>query len=195
MRRPVLVLLSIATALSVTPLSARVRPNFSGAWKQNNDRCVPKQRSTATITIKNLDPQLTVEIASVSGSAPLSRAVKQYTTDGKPSRMMDSEGDEIDTSVAWRDQSLVFSTDEHEDGKIKHSEEIWTLIDDGAALQRVRKDWRGQTQTLVYMKLPTMTASAALKSPGKDPEANHADSSETLAASRPRLASLRLGGD
>jgi hypothetical protein len=147
-------LLFIAGLLFVTQLQAQSHPDLTGSWKQNNDRCVPRQHGEATITITIHDPKLTVEIDSVYGQAPRSHAVKDYNTDGKPAVMKDSEGDEIDTTVAWRDQSLVFSTDEHEDGKIKHSEEVWTLIDNGTALERVRKGFRaGQTQTLIYVRV------------------------------------------
>ncbi len=143
----------LAALLAIPALRAQTHPDFSGVWKQANERCIPKQSGEATITIKQHDPELSVEIASRMGTAPLSRGEKLYTLNGKPTMMKDSEGDEVDNAVSWHGQSIVFSTDEHEDGRILHSEETWTLVENGAVLQRIRTGLKsGRTQTLIYLK-------------------------------------------
>jgi hypothetical protein len=38
--------------------------------------------------------------------------------------------------------SLIFSIEEHEDGRILHLEERWSLIENGATLQGIR-EWAG----------------------------------------------------
>jgi hypothetical protein len=47
-----------------------------------------------------------------------------------------TDGDEFHTSVIWKDSSLVFSIEEHEDGRILQSKETWSLIEDA---QRFRE--------------------------------------------------------
>jgi hypothetical protein len=143
----------LAVPALTAALHAETHPDFSGVWKQANERCIPKQSGEATITIKQHDPQISIEMASKMGTAPVSRGEKLYTLNGKPTMMKDSEGDEVDNSVTWHDKSIVFSTDEHEDGRILHSEETWTLVENGSVLQRIRTGLKsGRTQTLIYVK-------------------------------------------
>ena len=52
--------------------------------------------------------------------------MQRYTTDGKVSMSTGADGDEFHTSVVWKESSLVFSIEEHEDGRILLSRETWT---------------------------------------------------------------------
>jgi hypothetical protein len=128
--------------------------NFSGTWKQSNERCIPKRTGDVTLRIDHQDPRLVVETMILRGAAPARHAVQNYSTDGKVSVSTGADGDEFHTSITWSGPSLVFAIEEHEDGRILHSKETWTLIENGAALQRVRElsDKGGETQTFVYLR-------------------------------------------
>ena len=72
-------------------------------------------------------------------SGPPRHAVQRYSTDGRTSVSTGADGDEFHTSVTWSGPSLVFAVEEHEDGRIILSKETWTLIENGAALERCRE--------------------------------------------------------
>jgi len=137
-------------AFGQTPL------NFSGTWKLSNDRSLPKRTGgDVTLRIDHRDPQLTVETSILRASAAARRAMQRNTTDCKVAISTGADGDEFRTSVVWSGQSLVFSVEEHEEGRILHSKETWTLVEDGAALQRVReRSDGGEKQTLIYLPQP-----------------------------------------
>ena len=64
-----------------------------------------------------------------------------------------ADGDEFHTSITWSGLSLVFAVEEHEDGRILLSKETWTLLENGAVLQRVRgRSDGGEKQTLIYTR-------------------------------------------
>jgi hypothetical protein len=80
-----------------------------------------------------------------------------YSTDGRTSSSTGTDGDEFQTSVVWKGESLAFSIEEHEDGRVIHSRETWMLIENGSALQidRVILDASAegrQEQTLIYVR-------------------------------------------
>jgi hypothetical protein len=82
--------------------------------------------------------------------------VQRHTTDGKTSISIGADGDEFHTSIVWNGQSLVFSIEEHEDGRILLSNETWTLIDNGAVLQKVREMLNRSApgkQTIIYLRI------------------------------------------
>ena len=128
-------------------------PNFSGLWKQDNNRCQPQRKGDVSLSIKHHDPELTVETTIARSSGSTRHALQHYSTDGSVSISTGADGDEFHTSIHWQDQSLVFSVDEHEDGRILRSEETWTLIEGGTTLQRVRRN-KEDTQTLFYVRQP-----------------------------------------
>jgi hypothetical protein len=128
--------------------------DFSGLWKQDNDRCQPKRNGDVTLRIEHHDPELTVETSISRNSASSRHAVQKYTTDGKVSVSTGADGDEFNTLVVWKDSSLVFSIEEHEDGRILQSKETWSVIEEGATLERIRERPNGETQTLFFRRLP-----------------------------------------
>ena len=132
--------------------SAAVHPDFSGAWKQSNERSVPQRSGDVTLQIEQHDPLLTVETTIVRGSGASRHALQRYTVDGKVSVSTGADGDEFHTSIAWSGQSLAFAIEEHEDGKLLLSQETWTLLEQGAVLQRVRVRSNGEQQTLIYLR-------------------------------------------
>src|ERR1700761_233325 len=73
--------------LLMLPSSARpqTHPDFSGMWKQDNDRCQPKRNGQVTLRIEHHGPELKVETTILRGSQTPRRAVQQYTTDGNVS--------------------------------------------------------------------------------------------------------------
>lgn len=103
--------------LSAIPMAGKAQalPNFSGQWKQDNDRCQPKRHGLVTLHIEHHNPELTIE--------------SLVTHDGKASTSTGTDGDEFHTAVIWKDSTLVFSIEEHEDGRILRSKETWTLIE------------------------------------------------------------------
>jgi len=81
--------------------------------------------------------------------------MQKYTTDGKVSVSTGADGDEFNTSIVWRDSSLVFSIEEHEDGRILQSKETWSVIEEGATLERIRERPNGEKQILFFHRYPS----------------------------------------
>jgi hypothetical protein len=133
---------------------ALATPDFSGSWKQDNDRCQPQRSGDVTIDIQHRDPELTVETTISRDHASPRHAVQRYSTDGKISVSTGVDGDEFHTSIVWKGSDLVFSIEEHEDGRILQSKETWSVIDNGATLERIRERPNGETQALFYRKVP-----------------------------------------
>lgn len=148
--------------LSATVLAApaQAEPDLSGLWKQDNDRCQPKRGVDVTLRIEHHDPSLTVETLIAPDSSTSRRAIQNYTTGGKVSRSTGADGDEFDTSVVWKDQSLLFSIEEHEDGNILQSKETWSVIEDGATLKRIRERPNGEKQTLFFKRIPVKNSNS-----------------------------------
>ena len=84
-----------------------------------------------TLLIDYHDSQLTVDTTILSSSSAPRHASQHYTTDGKTSVSTGADGDEFHTSVVWSGRDLVFSIEEHEDGRVLLSRETWMLIDNG----------------------------------------------------------------
>jgi hypothetical protein len=127
-------------------------PDFSGLWKQDNDRCLPQRNGDVTLRIEQHDPELMVETSISRNSASSRHAVQKYTTDGKVSVSIGADGDEFHTSIVWKNSSLIFSIEEHEDGRILLSKETWSVIEDGATLERIRERPNGEKQTLFFRR-------------------------------------------
>jgi hypothetical protein len=153
--RILLGILLLWTAGVVWPQAAT---DFSGQWKQDNDRCQPKRNGDVTLRIEHRDPELTVETSISRNSASLRHAVQRYTTDGKVSVTTGADGDEFHTSVVWKDSSLIFSIEEHEDGRILQSKETWSVIEDGATLKRIRERPDGEEQALFFRRIPVSSS-------------------------------------
>jgi len=118
---------------------------------------VPPRKGDVTLRIEHRDPGLIVETTVQRSSGPSRHALQRYSTDGKATVSTGADGDEFHTSIVWNGPSLVFSIEEHEDGRILLSKETWSMIENGAALQRVREglspssDATGR-QTLIYLR-------------------------------------------
>ena len=126
-------------------------PDFSGLWKQDNGRCQPKRNRDVTLRVEHHDAELMVETSISRDSASSRHAVQKYTTDGKISLSIGADGDEFNTSVIWKNSSLVFSIEEHEDGRILHSKETWAVIDDGVTLERTRERPNGDKEIFSFV--------------------------------------------
>jgi hypothetical protein len=145
-------ILFLLLTMAVTAV-AQSAPGFSGLWKQDNDRCQPKRKADITLRIEHYDPELTVETSISRNSGNARHAVQKYTTDGMVSVSTGADGDEFHTSVVWKDASLVFSIEEHEDGRILRSNETWSVIEDGATLERTREGDDGRKQILFFRRI------------------------------------------
>lgn len=143
------VFLFAALTVAAWPQTA---PDFSGIWKQDNDRSQPKRSGNVTLHIEHHDPELTVETTISPDSTRSRHAMQRYSTDGRPSVSTGADGDEFHTSAAWKKSSLVFSVEEHEGGRILLSQETWSLIENGTILQRIRESRNGEKQILLYCR-------------------------------------------
>ena len=151
MKRTFSVLL-LAGVMAPSGLCFQTHPDFSGICRQSNERSTPSRSGNVTLHIDQRDPDLTVETAILHDSAEPRHASQHYTTHGKPSVSTGADGDEFHTSVTWSGQSLVFSVEEHEDGRILLSHETWTLIENGNALERRRERSGRQDSTIIYLR-------------------------------------------
>lgn len=125
-------------------------PDFSGIWKQSNERCSPKRSGDVTLRIEHRDAEFAVETTSRGLIAR--HALQRYTTDGAESKSTGADGDEFHSIVVWKDGTLVFDITEIEDGKRLKSTEIWSLIDGGESLKRTRRTEKSGDQTLIYVR-------------------------------------------
>lgn len=108
MIREIALIMSFVVMAANPGMWAQRAVNFSGTWKQDNDRCQPKRSGDVTLHIEHHDPELTVETSISHGSLSSAHAVQKYTTDGRVSVSTGADGDEFHTSVVWNDSSLVF---------------------------------------------------------------------------------------
>ena len=135
------------------------KPDLSGTWRQSNERCVPKRTGEVVLHIDHRDPFFIVETTALLSSGLARHAVQRYSTDGRTSVSTGADGDEFHTSIVWHGKSLIFSVEEHEDGRVLHSRETWTLIENQALLQRERESVgaaanEAKVQTFIYMRQP-----------------------------------------
>jgi hypothetical protein len=125
-------------------------PDLSGNWKQDNEQCSPKRNGDVTLRIEHRDPELVVE--TMSKGLSTRHAWQRYTTDGVESKSIGADGDEFHSIAIWKDSTLVFDVVEIEDGERLKSTEIWSLIDGGKSLKRVRRTEKSGEQTLIYVR-------------------------------------------
>jgi hypothetical protein len=152
----IFVVLLLAGMMAPDGICFQPNADFSGTWKQSNERSTPARTGNVTLHIDHRDPDMTVETTIQRGSAAARHALQHYSTDGKSSISTGADGDEFHTSVVWSGQGLVFSVAEQEDGRIILSRETWTLIENGAALERCRErdetQDRAGKQTIIYLR-------------------------------------------
>jgi hypothetical protein len=146
---------SLLCAIAVAALGLAAEgplPDFSGNWKQSNEQCSPKRTCDVMLKIQHRDPELVVETTSKGRTAR--HALQRYTTDGIESKSIGADGDEFHSIVVWKGRTLMFDVVEIEDGRRLKSAEIWSLIDGGKSLRRVRRTEKSGEQTLVYLRMP-----------------------------------------
>jgi hypothetical protein len=147
------IIFSLVLCITTAAALPQAHQDFSGLWKQDNDRCQPKRNGEVKLHIEHHDQELTVETSISRNSGSSRHAVQRYTTDGTVSTSTGADGDEFHTSIVWNGQNMVFSIEEHEDGRVILSKETWTLIDNGAALVKVREGANsGERQTIIYLR-------------------------------------------
>ncbi len=128
----------LAQLFLLLALLAPGHPDFSGTWKLNG--------RDVTLHIMHRDPEFDVETLSKGR-----HAMQRYTTDGRESVSTGIDGDEFHSVLTWHDDSLVFAIEEHEDGRILKATETWSLLENGAKLQRRRVTTKAPNgQTLIY---------------------------------------------
>jgi hypothetical protein len=137
---------------------AQTHPNFSGTWKQDDSRSTVRPGSTLKYSnkIEHHDPKLSKTTILDYGDRAPTPYTQTYTTDGKPVKSSDREGDEFTTTVKWEGDTLVFETGEKEKTGALFTRETWTLSADGTTLTKKihRTGGRGgdSDQTYVLVK-------------------------------------------
>ena len=128
-------LLTLTLAMSAID---QVKPDFSGTWKQNNEKS--KLAPDAPVWVHKVEQKGTyLKMATtITGSRGVPSHENTYTTDGKEQVTKDREGDELTRSVKWEGNMLVFLTVEKEGGNTLTTREVWTLSDDGKTLVKTR---------------------------------------------------------
>jgi hypothetical protein len=133
----------------------QVRPDFSGNWQQVNERCQPKPKDKSLVyrsIIDHRDPALTVTVTSTNYPPGARELHLRYETTGKELIYTGLDGDEFHTKVHWEGESLVFDTVEYERGHKVLAKEVWTLIEAGRTLKRVKEEnGPGEHSTHIYV--------------------------------------------
>ncbi len=136
----------------VGPVNAR--SNLSGTWQQNNERSIPPLRNKThryKMTVEASNEIVRVRVTSNNGHGERNLDLT-YQIGGKELVYTGMDGDEYHSKVHWDGGSLVFTTVEHERGRLIPSEETWTLLDSGNSLQRVKvSSAPGQESKSVYV--------------------------------------------
>ena len=116
----------------------QVKPNFSGTWKQNNEKS--KLAPDAPVWIHKIEQKGTYlnVTTTITGSRGVSSHENAYTTDGKKQITKDRGGDSLTQSVEWEGNTLVFLAVEKERGHTLTTREVWTLSDDDRTLVKTR---------------------------------------------------------
>lgn len=131
--------------------------NFSGTWKQSNERCVPQRMGNVVRRIDQHGSDFVVETISQRATGPLRHALQTCSLDGRTSVSTGVDGDEFHTAIVRHGSSLVFSIEEHEGGRVILSTETWTLVENGSALEIRREAASAPAsgtpkRTLVYLR-------------------------------------------
>jgi hypothetical protein len=148
----------VLTILLAAASSAQTHPNFTGTWRQDDSRSTVRPGSTLKYSnqIEHEDPKLSKTTIADYGDHPPRPYTQTYTTDGKPVKSADREGDEITTTVKWEGNTLVFETGEKEKAGSLFTRETWSLSEDGKTLTKKihRTGGRGpdSEQTYVLVK-------------------------------------------
>ena len=129
---------------------AQTRADYSGVWQQVNGRCIPKPKNkhvSYRLEVEQKDSSLRLRITTDKGHLNL-----DYQTAGKELVYTGLDGDEFHTNVRWDGQSLLFDTVEYERGHKVLAKEVWTLLDGGHTLRRVKEeDEPGEHSTATYI--------------------------------------------
>lgn len=135
-------------------LSAQSTAGYAGVWKLNNDLSEPKRNGDVTLQISFEAPELIMEVTSTRSSSPPRHSTQTLLLDGKQTTWIGADGDRFDATVERKNDSLLVSIVEHEDGRTLRSKETWTLTENGQRIARVR-DREGKTpETFIYDKQP-----------------------------------------
>jgi hypothetical protein len=133
---------------------AQDRPDFSGTWRQVNERTVPrpKDKSYSYRTVVDQHDSVLDVVVSVVGGREQGELRLHYSIGGGELVYTGLDHDEFHTTVRWRGQELVFDTVEYERGQKVLVTETWSLLEGGHTLKRVKEE-NGQDKhsTRVYI--------------------------------------------
>ena len=133
-------LLGLLPALLVAPggLCAPPETDFSGTWKQSNERSTPPRSGDVTLRIDHHDPDLTVETAIVRGPSAPRRTLQHYTTNGRTYISTGTDGDEFHARRMERTRSRFLHRRARR-GTGDSFPRDGSLMDGGAAIERRRE--------------------------------------------------------
>lgn len=146
-----------AMLIAVLLAYAQPKPNFSGAWKQDNARStfanLPAPISVTDIIVhKDPNIHLTQTVVGPQGESETSE--HDFSTDGREESGKSRNYTEK-TAVQRDGSSLVFTNRRDYNGRIVVIREIWSLSQDGKTLtkQRITPGPKGEVkQTFVLEK-------------------------------------------
>jgi hypothetical protein len=129
---------------------AQAQPNYSGTWRQVNERCVPppkNKQSFYRMVVQQDAAALHLRITTNKGQLTL-----DYEMNGKELVYRGLDGDQFHTKVHRDGPSLVFETIEHERGRKLLAKEVWTLADQDRTLRRVKETGEpGKRSSAIYI--------------------------------------------
>ncbi len=137
-------MLRITSILLATAVLALGSPNFSGHWKLNADKSKLDDPYQEERTIEHKDPDMTVNIKSVSDGEE-SESTAKYRTDGKETRTM-IDGDPQFSTAHWDGDALVVDSQIVSDTDTYEFHDRWTLSSDGKVLTITRKQKVGRDE-------------------------------------------------
>ena len=133
---------ALLLVISAIEVCAQAHPDFSGKWRQVNERCLPPPKNKAynyQAAIEQKGNLLIVDMTTL-GSSAHGELHLTYEIGGKETVYIGLDHDEFHARAHWESDSLVFDIQEHERGKVNETIETWTLIEDGHSLKRVRNE-------------------------------------------------------
>lgn len=120
-------------------------PDFSGTWKQNNERSQRKSQTVYTNKILWQEPELhvTTMTEGTRGEFAYTRA---YTIGAAPKLRHNKDGEDKQQAVKWDGDALVFDTTEGD----RHTVETWRLSEGGRVLTKTIQ--KGNTQQVYILE-------------------------------------------
>jgi hypothetical protein len=126
----------LSACLAFAAAGAQPKPDFTGTWKQDSSRSTPGADPTFRYSnvVVHREPRLVVTTITGSRTKPDSASTQTFFTDRKPHPIVLRNGIQVDMSLRWEGDKLIFQT---QAGALS-AEETWSLSEDGKTLTKIR---------------------------------------------------------